>query len=37
MPIATGRRVKPGFHTSFSRFDFAGDIFADSTFCPEGD
>jgi hypothetical protein len=27
--------VKPGFDARLSRFDLAGDIFADSAFCPE--
>jgi hypothetical protein len=29
--------MKSGFDTRFSRVDFAGDIFADSPFCTEGD
>ena len=31
LAIAAGRRMKPGFDARFSGFDFAGDIFADSS------
>jgi hypothetical protein len=29
--------MKPGFDARFSRFDFAGDIFADASLGPKSD
>ena len=36
LSIASGRGVKPGFDARFSGFDFAGNIFGDSTLRVQG-